>query len=149
MKLYDGRLGVVVAELSGEVLRLRRQLAEQTALLAQFRADLAQEIHTKRIVVADSHSTVEITPSQVDIDRAPLPGDPMSGSFIHLTACAHAAALTVGSATGSGRAPDSDLTTALYAGSETSAGEAFLLVQAFEQEPGGLSRCCSRGQMAT
>lgn len=124
----DGRLGVVVAELSGEVLRLQRRLDT-------FIASLRDEVRTGRIVVAEDGRSVDITPGHVDVEHAPTPGDPLSGSFVHLTACSGAGVVTVGSATGRPGGRDSDLTVSVYAGSETApTGEAYVEVLAFDQE---------------
>ncbi len=57
----DGRLGVVVAELSGDVLRLQRQIADLQAELSDLRTALAVEVRTGRVViVADGAEKVVV-----------------------------------------------------------------------------------------
>ncbi len=130
----DGRLGVVVAELSGEVLRLRQRLDAQAEEHAAFVAALRDELRTGRIIVAEYNRRVEITPGHVDVDQAATPGDPLSGSFVHLSPCTRAGVVTVGSATGRPGPPDSDLTVTVYSGSEmASTAEAYVEVKAFDE----------------
>jgi hypothetical protein len=91
----DGRLGVVVAELSGDVLRLTRELQAVRAELAAYRAELGRAIHTGRIVLADTDRTTTIEPGMVQLHHRRTESDD-SGSFVLLTAMSHSGEMVAG-----------------------------------------------------
>ncbi len=91
----EGRLGVVVAELSGDVLRLTRELHAVREELATYRAELGREIRTGRIVLDDADKSTTIEPGMVQLHHRRTESDD-SGSFVLLTALSHSGEMVAG-----------------------------------------------------
>ena len=91
----DGRLGVVVAELSGDVLRLTHELQAVRAELAAYRAELGREIRTGRVVLVDADKSTTIEPGMVQLHHRRTESDD-SGSFVLLTAMSHSGEMVAG-----------------------------------------------------
>lgn len=93
----DGRLGVVVAELSGDVLRLTRELQAVRAELVAHRAELGREIRTGRVVLVDEDQSTEIEPGTVRLEHRRT-AELDSGSFVHIMALEQSGSLYAGTA---------------------------------------------------
>lgn len=77
------------------VLRLAAELRAVRADLAGLRAELGREIHTGRIVLADTDKTTTIEPGMVQLHHRRTESDD-SGAFVLLTAMSHSGEMVAG-----------------------------------------------------